>query len=86
MSEWFHNCLKTYNKACEIEWLSSNTRFRFTWMHTCEMAEKEKWEKIKDKMENITSVWFFLRWFQHDICMVLRNEEISCFIHKSIRV
>ena len=39
-----------------------------------------------DKMENITPGWFFLRWFQHDILMVLRNEEISCFTHKPIRV
>ena len=42
MSEWFHNCLKTCYEACEMEWLSSNTRFYFTWMHTCEMTEKEK--------------------------------------------
>ena len=39
-----------------------------------------------DKMENITPGWFFLRWFQHDIFMVLRNEEISWFTHKPIRV
>ena len=45
MSEWFHNCLKTCNKVSEMEWLSSNTRFCLTWMHTCQMAEKEKWEK-----------------------------------------
>ena len=38
--------------------------------------------KINDKMENITPGWFFLRWFQHDISMVLRNKEISCFTHK----
>ena len=42
--------------------------------------------KINVKMENITSGWFFRHWFHHDICKVLKNEEISCFIHKSIRV
>ena len=45
-----------------------------------------KMGKINYKMENITSGWFFLCWFQHDISMILRNDEISCFIHRSIRV
>ena len=35
-----------------------------------------------DKMEKITSGWFFLRWFQYDIYMVLRNKEISSFIQR----
>ena len=42
--------------------------------------------KINDKMENITSGWFFLHWFQHDISMVSRNKQIGCFTHKPIRV
>ena len=36
-----------------------------------------KMRKTNDKMENITSGWFFLHWFQHDISMVLRNKEIG---------
>ena len=36
-----------------------------------------KMGKTNDKMENITSGWLFLCWFQHDISMVLRNQEIS---------
>ena len=36
--------------------------------------------KINDKMENMTSGWFFLRWFQYDISMVLRNEEIVALL------
>ena len=35
--------------------------------------------KINDKLENITSEWFFLRCFQHDISMVLRNKETISF-------
>ena len=49
------------------------------------MAEKEKMGKINDKMENITSGWFFLSWFQHDTSKVLRYKQISCFTHKPIR-
>ena len=40
--------------------------------------------KINDKMDNITSGWFFLCWFQHKISMALRNKEISYFTHKPI--
>ena len=36
--------------------------------------------KINDKMENITSEWFFLHWFHHDISMVLRDEEKSALL------
>ena len=39
-----------------------------------------KMGKINDKMENITSGWFL-----HDISMVLRNNEISCFTHKPLK-
>ena len=46
------------------------------------MAEKEKWEKISNKMENTTSEWFFL----HNISMVSRNKQIGCFTNKPIRV
>ena len=42
--------------------------------------------KKKSKMENIILSWFFLRWFQHDISMVLKVKEVSCFTHKPIRV
>ena len=45
-----------------------------------------KMGKTNDKMENTTSGWFFLRWFQHDISLVSRKKEISCFTHKPIRV
>ena len=62
-----------------MEWLSSNTIFCLTQIHACKMAEKKKWDTM-------ISQWLFLRWFQHDIYMVLRNEDISCFIHKPIRV
>ena len=55
-------------------------------MNTCLRNGREgKMGKI-NKMENITSGWLFLPCFQDDISMVLRNEEISCFIHKPIRV
>ena len=49
------------------------------------MPEKEKWKK-KSKMENIILSWFFLRWFQLDISMVLKVKEVSCFTHKLIKV
>ena len=45
-----------------------------------------KWQRRNDKMENIISERFSLHWFQHDISMVLRNNEICCFTHKPIRV
>ena len=48
--------------------------------------QTRKMGKINDKIENIISGWFFVHWFQHDVSMVLRNEEISYFIHKPIRV
>ena len=63
----------------------NDTSFRLTRKHSFETAEKEM-GKINDKMENITSGWFFLHWFQHDISMVLRNKEISYFNHKQIKV
>ena len=50
------------------------------------MAGKEKMGKINDKMDSITSGWFFPSWFQHDSSKVLRNKEIGCFTHKPIRV
>ena len=51
-------------------------------MKTCLRNGREgKLGKINDKMENITSGWFFLRWFQYNISMVLRRKEISCFTH-----
>ena len=43
------------------------------------MLREGEMGKINVKMENITSAQFFLRWFQHDTSMVLRNKEISCF-------
>ena len=49
-------------------------------------GQRKKNEKINDKMDSITSGWFFLSWFQHDISKVLKNKEISCFTHKPIRV
>ena len=56
-------------------------------MNTCLQNGREgKMGEKNDKMENITSGWFFLHWFQYDISMVFRNEEISCFIHKPVRV
>ena len=56
-------------------------------MKTCLRNGRErKMGKINDKMDNITSGWFFLSWFQHDISKVLRNKEISFFTHKRIRV
>ena len=48
--------------------------------------QRTKDEKINDKMESITSGWFFLSWFQHVISKVLKNKEISCFTHKPTRV
>ena len=48
--------------------------------------QRRKNGKINDNIENMTSGWFFLRWFQHDIFMVLRNTEIGCVTHKPIRV
>ena len=49
-----------------------------------------KWQKMKNgkinnKMENITSEWFFLRWLQHDISMVLINKKTICFTHNIVR-
>ena len=41
MNELFNNCLKTCSKACEMEWLCSNTSFRLTWIHACKMADKK---------------------------------------------
>ena len=56
-------------------------------MKTCSRNGREgKMGKINDKMENITSEWFSLHWFQHDISMVLRNKELRCFTHNPIRV
>ena len=37
--------------------------------------QRKKNEKINDKMKNITSGWFFLSWFQHDISKVLKNKD-----------
>ena len=37
-------------------------------------------------MENITLERFSLHCFQQDISMVLRNREISCFVHEPIMV
>ena len=55
-------------------------------MKTClENGREGNMGKINNKMENITSGWFFLHRFQHGISKVLRNEEISCFTHKPIR-
>ena len=48
--------------------------------------QRKKNGKINDKMKGITSGWFFLSCFQHDISKVLNNKEISCFTHKPIRV
>ena len=48
--------------------------------------QRKKNGKINDKMKSITSGWFFLSCFQHDISKVLNNKEISCFTHKPIRV
>ena len=48
--------------------------------------QRTKDEKINDKMESITSGWFFLSWFEYIISKVLKNKEISCFTHKPIRV
>lgn len=49
-------------------------------------AREGKMEKKKSKMENIILSWFFLRWFQLDISMVLKVKEVSCFTHKLIKV
>ena len=51
------------------------------------LATCGKWKtgKINEKIENATSKWFFLRWFQHDISIVSRNKQIGCFTHKPIR-
>ena len=48
--------------------------------------QRRKIGKINDGMGKITSGWFFLRWFQDDISMVSRNNEISCFTHKPIKI
>ena len=48
--------------------------------------QRRKMGKINYKMENTTSGWFFLHWFQHDISMVSRNKQIGCFTHKPIKV
>ena len=32
-----------------------------------------KMGKVNDKMENVTSGWFFLCWLQNKISMLLRN-------------
>ena len=39
--------------------------------------QRKKNGRINDKMESITSGWFFRSWFQHDIFKVLKNKEIS---------
>ena len=36
--------------------------------------QRRKNGENNDKMENITLGWFFQRWFQHNISMVLRNK------------
>ena len=53
-------------------------------LHENKLAEwqREKNGEINDKMESVTSGWFFLSWFQHNISKVLKNKEISCFTHK----
>ena len=48
--------------------------------------ERKKNGKINDKMESITSGWFFLSCFQYDISKVLKNKEMSCFTHEPTRV
>ena len=56
-------------------------------MKTClRTGREENMGKINEKMENLTSEWFSLHWFQHDISMVLKNEETNCFTHKPVRV
>ena len=37
--------------------------------------QRKKNGKINDKLESITSGWFFLSWFQYDISKVLKNKE-----------
>ena len=59
----------------------------FLYMKICLGNGREsKIGNSNDKMENITSEWFFLRWFQHNISMALRNQETICFILKPIKV
>ena len=36
--------------------------------------QRRKNGENNDKMESITLGWFFQRWFQHNISMVLRNK------------
>ena len=56
-------------------------------MKTCLQNGREgKMRKINDEMEDITTGRFSMHWFQHDMSMVLRNKEISCFTHKPIMV
>ena len=48
--------------------------------------QRRKKRTINDAVKDITYAWFFPHWFQHDISIVSRNKEISCFTHKTLRV
>ena len=56
-----------------------------SYMKTCLQNSREgKMGKINDKMETITSRWFFLCWFQHDIPMSLRNKGLVQLVKSTI--
>ena len=43
INEWFHKCLKTCSKACEMEWLCNDTSFHFKWKNML-----VKWQRRKN--------------------------------------
>ena len=60
MNELPHNCLKTCNKACEMEWLCNDKSFYL------QNGREGKMRKVNDKMENnfrmvlsaLVSAWY----------------------------